>query len=77
MSRSQHSGSNTGHGGLKGVGLQVGTNGPGTYAKEGGVERNFNRPRDRGGKHLAYQDLLDRRKRGLCFKCGGPFGPLH
>ena len=33
--KSQHSGSNTGHGGLKGVGLQVGTNGPDPYAKEG------------------------------------------
>ncbi|XP_057416454.1 uncharacterized protein LOC130711034 [Lotus japonicus] len=33
--------------------------------------------RDRGVRHLPYQELLDRRQKGLCFKCGGKFHPLH
>ena len=41
------------------------------------VLKNKQGQRDRGAKHLAYQDLVDRQKKGLCFKCGGPYGPLH
>lgn len=26
---------------------------------------------------MAYQDLVYKRKKGMCFKCGGPYGPLH
>ena len=41
------------------------------------VLKNKQGQRDRGAKHLAYQDLVDRQKKGLCFKYGGPYGPLH
>ncbi|XP_057429344.1 uncharacterized protein LOC130722592 [Lotus japonicus] len=34
-------------------------------------------PRDKGVRHLPYQELLDRRQKGLCFKCGGKYHPLH
>ncbi|KAJ1422702.1 hypothetical protein SESBI_12894 [Sesbania bispinosa] len=34
-------------------------------------------PRDRGVRHLSYQELLDRRQKGLCFKCGGAYHPSH
>ncbi|MCH80537.1 Ty3/gypsy retrotransposon protein [Trifolium medium] len=34
-------------------------------------------PRDRGFTHLSYQELLERKQKGLCFKCGGPFHPSH
>ncbi|CAJ2668611.1 unnamed protein product [Trifolium pratense] len=34
-------------------------------------------PRDRGFTHLSYQELMDRRQKGLCFKCGGPFHPMQ
>nr|KYP45665.1 hypothetical protein KK1_032780 [Cajanus cajan] len=53
------------------------TNGPGPNSRLEGGGRNKIGQRDRGTKHLAYQDLLDRRQRGLCYKCGGPYGPLH
>lgn len=32
---------------------------------------------DKGVRHLPYQELLDRRQKGLCFKCGGPFNPRN
>ncbi|MCI09995.1 RNA-directed DNA polymerase (Reverse transcriptase), partial [Trifolium medium] len=34
-------------------------------------------PRDRGFTHLSYNELLERKQKGLCFKCGGPFHPMH
>lgn len=34
-------------------------------------------PRDRGIRNLSYQQIDERRKKGLCFKCGGPFHPRH
>lgn len=34
-------------------------------------------PRDRGIRNLSYQQIEERRKKGLCFKCGGPFHPRH
>lgn len=54
-----------------------GVNGPGPNDKKDGGEKSNNRPRDRGTHHLSYQDLLDRKQKGLCFKCGGSYGPLH
>lgn len=33
--------------------------------------------KDRGVRHLPYNELLGRRKKGLCFKCGGPFHGRH
>nr|KYP60102.1 Retrovirus-related Pol polyprotein from transposon opus [Cajanus cajan] len=63
--------------GPRNVGTGGDTNGPGPNSRLEGVGRNKIGQRDRGTKHLAYQDLLDRRQRGLCYKCGGPYGPLH
>lgn len=34
-------------------------------------------PRERGIRHLSYQQLMERREKGLCFKCGGPWHPRH
>jgi hypothetical protein len=34
-------------------------------------------PRDRGFTHLSYNELMDRKKKGLCFKCKQPFHPMH
>lgn len=34
-------------------------------------------PPNRGIRHLPYQEFFDRRQKGLCFKCGGKFHPLH
>jgi hypothetical protein len=28
-------------------------------------------------RNLSPQEIADRRKKGLCFKCGGPFHPRH
>ncbi|XP_020229533.1 uncharacterized protein LOC109810472 [Cajanus cajan] len=33
--------------------------------------------RDRGICHLSYQQMVERRQKGLCFKCGGLFHPKH
>lgn len=33
--------------------------------------------KDRGVRHLPYNELLERRKKGLCFKCGGLFHGRH
>ncbi|KAL6516002.1 hypothetical protein OROGR_019307 [Orobanche gracilis] len=34
-------------------------------------------PRDRGTRHLTTAEISDRRQKGLCFKCGGKFHPMH
>lgn len=34
-------------------------------------------PRDRGYTHLSYQEMMDRKLKGRCFKCNGPFHPMH
>lgn len=54
---------------------------------KGGVEEGNTGPKaeekkrvgfkDRGIRHLPCQELLERRKKGLCFKCGGPFHGCH
>jgi hypothetical protein len=36
-----------------------------------------NGPRDRGFTHLSYNELMDRKRKGLCFKCKQPFHPNH
>ncbi|KAJ9543643.1 hypothetical protein OSB04_023350 [Centaurea solstitialis] len=33
--------------------------------------------RNRGIKHLPYADLMDRKAKGLCFRCGEKYHPLH
>lgn len=56
-------------------------NGPSGGSKGGGFgprsEKGRNGPLDRGFSHLSYNELLERKQKGLCFKCGGPFHPKH
>ncbi|KAJ9547857.1 hypothetical protein OSB04_020400 [Centaurea solstitialis] len=33
--------------------------------------------KNRGVKHLPYADLMDRKAKGLCFRCGERYHPLH
>lgn len=33
--------------------------------------------RNRGVKHLPYTELMDRKTKGLCFRCGERYTPLH
>lgn len=40
-------------------------------------DKRRNGPRDRGFQHLSYQELMDRKQKGLCFKCKGSFSPTH
>jgi hypothetical protein len=39
--------------------------------------RRGNGDRNRGIKHLPYSELMDRKARGLCFRCGERYNPLH
>jgi hypothetical protein len=47
-----------------------GSNGPQSVNKAQNDKRR-NEPRSRGFTHLSYQELLDRKQKGQCFKCGG------
>lgn len=33
--------------------------------------------RSRGFNHISYQELMDRKRKGLCFRCNERFHPLH
>ncbi|CAJ2654195.1 unnamed protein product [Trifolium pratense] len=33
--------------------------------------------RDRNVRNMSSQEIADRRQKGLCFKCGGPYHPRH
>jgi hypothetical protein len=33
--------------------------------------------RDRGFTHLSYNELMERKRKNLCFKCKGPFSKTH
>lgn len=39
--------------------------------------RRGNGDRNRGIKHLPYSELMDRKARGFCFRCGERYNPLH
>ncbi|WVZ07231.1 hypothetical protein V8G54_020577 [Vigna mungo] len=54
-----------------------GGNGPGPSVQKDWGAKNKGGSRDRGVNHLSYQEHLDRKQRGLCFKCGAVYGPLH
>jgi hypothetical protein len=41
------------------------------------ADKRFGGSRDRGFTRLSYQELMDRKEKGLCFKCKGPFHPMH
>ncbi|GAU48361.1 hypothetical protein TSUD_282420 [Trifolium subterraneum] len=40
-------------------------------------ERNRIGPCDRSFSHLSYNELLERKEKGLCFKCKAPYHPKH
>ncbi|MCH92914.1 retrotransposon gag protein, partial [Trifolium medium] len=58
-----------------------------TVGDKGGIGPKHDKPaqnenrrsgaRDRGFSHLTYPELLERKQKGLCFKRGGPFHPMH
>lgn len=33
--------------------------------------------KSRGIRHICYPELMERRAKGLCFRCGDKFHPLH
>jgi hypothetical protein len=45
--------------------------------KMGQEERRRSGHRDRGYTHLTYNELMERKQKGQCFKCKGPFHPMH
>lgn len=79
-SRSQTSGKGQGNDWVLVRGAKEGAdkNGPVMGPKSGfrSEKKSFG-PRDRGIRHLSYQQLMERREKGLCFKCGGPFHSRH
>lgn len=40
-------------------------------------DRRRNGPRQRGFTQLSYYELMERKQKGLCFKCGGSFPFMH
>lgn len=58
-------------GGSKGTGF-----GP-KGEKQAQYDKKKSGPRDRSFTHLSYNELMERKQKGLCFKCGGPFHPMH
>ncbi|XP_050906359.1 uncharacterized protein LOC127120018 [Lathyrus oleraceus] len=54
-----------------------GVSGPTRESKHDSADWRKGGPREKGFTHLSYQELMDRKKKGLCYKCGGPFHPLH
>ncbi|MCH79728.1 Ty3/gypsy retrotransposon protein, partial [Trifolium medium] len=58
-------------------GVRSNLNGPKNDKPNQGGDRRRGGPRDRGFTHLSYNELMDRKQKGLCFKCGGPFHPMH
>lgn len=57
-------------------GTKSGTNGPRSDRQAQG-DRRRSGPRQRRFTHLSYNELMERKQKGLCFKCGGPFHPMH
>jgi len=45
--------------------------------RNGKEERRLGAERSRGLKHLSYQELMERKAKGLCFRCGEKFHPMH
>ncbi|MCH91968.1 retrotransposon gag protein, partial [Trifolium medium] len=63
-------------GSSNGGGTRSNFNGPRNDKQTQGDRRRTG-PRERGFTHLSYNELMDRKQKGLCFKCGGPFHPMH
>ena len=69
--------SHTSDRGVKHYGSVGDISGHGPNSKNETFDRPKNGPCDRGVKHLSYGDLLERRQKSLCFKCGGVYSPQH
>ncbi|MCH87096.1 retrotransposon gag protein, partial [Trifolium medium] len=65
----------TGSGGSSGGARSSGV-GPKTD-KQAQHDRRRNTHRDRGYTQLSYNEVMERKQKGLCFKCGGAFHPMH
>ncbi|MCH90639.1 RNA-directed DNA polymerase (Reverse transcriptase), partial [Trifolium medium] len=54
------------------------SNGVGPKAeRQAQYDKRRHTPRDRGYTQLSYNELMERKQKGLCFKCGGAFHPMH
>ncbi|MCH96321.1 retrotransposon gag protein, partial [Trifolium medium] len=58
------------------IGSKENANGP-KHERPAQHDRRRNTHRDRGFTQLSYQEIMDRKKRGMCFKCGGAYHPMH
>ncbi|GAU16304.1 hypothetical protein TSUD_299360 [Trifolium subterraneum] len=45
--------------------------------KQAQYDRRRNNHRDRGFTQLSYNEIMERKQKGLCFRCGGAFHPMH
>lgn len=43
----------------------------------GGGDRTSNMVQSKGVRHLSYQELMEMKSKGLCFRCGEKYHPLH
>ncbi|GAU12466.1 hypothetical protein TSUD_229990, partial [Trifolium subterraneum] len=57
-------------------GTRSNANGP-NMVRSAHSEKRRSGPRLRGFTHLSYQELMERKQKGLCFKCKGPYHPNH
>jgi hypothetical protein len=62
--------------GLPGGSKGSSSNGPRDERNHQGEGRR-NGPRDREYTHLTYNELMEKKQKGQCFKCKGPFHPMH
>ncbi|MCH93830.1 retrotransposon gag protein, partial [Trifolium medium] len=51
-------------------------NGPRTD-RQAQYDKRKHTPRDRGYTQLSYNEVMERKQKGLCFKCGGAYHPMH
>jgi hypothetical protein len=51
--------------------------GPGPRSERPGQSDRRDGPRDRGFSHLSYNELMERKRKGQCFKCKGPYHQNH
>ncbi|GAU48703.1 hypothetical protein TSUD_303160 [Trifolium subterraneum] len=45
--------------------------------KQAQYDKRRSNHRDRGFTQLSYNEVMERKQKGLCFKCGGAFHPMH
>ncbi|XP_073035244.1 uncharacterized protein [Primulina eburnea] len=59
-----------------GGGFRASSGGSGGGDRGGGTMR-MSHQKNRDGKMVTHQEFLHRREKGLCFKCGEPYHPMH